>query len=87
MCDPCLKLRSRRKIGKRKQGNFARLIRDVLNAKGQRTLKRKKHIADFAFNVFVSSKKYLQHNCARFDFLIKFSPLNFGTDATVDATS
>ena len=53
----CFKLRSRRKIGKRKQGNFARRIRDVLNAKGQYTLKQQKHIADLAFQRFCILKK------------------------------
>ena len=50
--------------------------------------KRQKEMKGFKISaLFASLKKYLQHNCGRFDFLIKFSPLNFGTDATVDATS
>ena len=50
--------------------------------------KRQKEVKGFKISaLFASLKKYIQHNCGRFDFLIKFSALNFGTDATADATS
>ena len=40
--------------------------------------KRQKEMKGFKISaLFASLKKYIQHNCERFDFLIKFSPFKF----------